>query len=468
MIKFQTIGLSSCRYDFSKSNAAGNQKTRLNYANTDTFVKQQEDISFSGFKKNKKVENRTEDNLASSLKHVSIKGMPFLLGVVTSAAVVKMGEGAAELLCDSDGYSVTEDGVVSDLVKIDTDNQILEFKGTGISINADDYDYVDWENGIFRNIDGSVDINLAEGKFIDTVNGIIVDPEHQVSGILDNGVMQAMAIPKFDNIEFGSGYPTGIVDDRWGTLQQEYARRNPEIYEQRNPFEKAADFIKSLFSEDSMPQVDGMEDIFGNEIITAKDSNGDMYLASYLQKEIDANPTFADFRMKFGKEAATERVNAERLEQYIQANHPSFGTRIMAYEGGRNATGGAGNYEELMESLEERHGAENKKGPGIFEEFDADKDGKLSPEELQNFMQSLSRDEKGNLDEEGTARFLELFDVNRDGKVTLDEIMEVFDLDKNGSVSFDEVFDFFDFNGDGVTTAGEFFRGIIKLIFRRD
>ena len=109
-----------------------------------------------------------------------------------------------------------------------------------------------------------------------------------------------------------------------------------------------------------------------------------------------------------------------------------------------------------------------KKGPGIFEEFDADKDGKLSPEELQNFMQSLSRDEKGNLDEEGTARFLELFDVNRDGKVTLDEIMEVFDLDKNGSVSFDEVFDFFDFNGDGVTTAGEFFQGIIKLIFRRD
>ena len=42
------------------------------------------------------------------------------------------------------------------------------------------------------------------------------------------------------------------------------------------------------------------------------------------------------------------------------------------------------------------------------------------------------------------------------------------DLDKNGAVSIDEVCDFFDFNGDGVTTAGEFFQGIIKLIFRRD
>lgn len=398
-----------------------------------------------------------------------MKGVPFLLGLVTSAAMVKMGEGAAELLCDPDGYLITEDGVVSDLVKIDTDNQILEFKGTGISINADDYDYVDWENGIFRNFDGSVDINLAEGKFIDTINGVIVDSEHQISGILDNGVMQTMGIPKFDNIEFGSGYPTGIVDDRWGTLQQEYARRNPEIYEQKNPFEKASDFIKGLFKEDSMPQVDGMEDIFGNEIITAKDNNGDVYLASYLQKEIDANPVFTDFRMKFGREVATERVSSERMEEYIQTNYPSFGTRIMAYEGGRNATGGMGNYEKLMESLEERHGAGNKKGlTRILEEFDTDRDGKLSPEELQNYMQSLSRNEKGHLDEEGTAKFLELFDTNRDGKITLDEIMEVFDLDKNGSVTFDEAFSFFDFDGNGVTTASEFFQGIIKLIFRRD
>lgn len=46
--------------------------------------------------------------------------------------------------------------------------------------------------------------------------------------------------------------------------------------------------------------------------------------------------------------------------------------------------------------------------------------------------------------------------------------MEVFDLDGNGSVSFDEVFSFFDFDGDGVTTVSEFFKGIMKLIFRRD
>lgn len=40
MIKFQTIALLSGRYDFSKSNTAKNQKTRLDYVSTDTFVKQ--------------------------------------------------------------------------------------------------------------------------------------------------------------------------------------------------------------------------------------------------------------------------------------------------------------------------------------------------------------------------------------------------------------------------------------------
>ena len=431
---------------------------KLSYAK-DSFEKQNSEISFTA---NRKANNA--DNLGSSLSNIKMKGLPFLLGVVTSAAMVKMGEQASELLCNSDGYLVTEDGVFSDLVNIDLDEQILEFKGTGISINADDYDYVDWENGIFRNFDGSADINLSEGRYIDTINGIIVDSEHEVSGILDNGVMQTMAVPSF-----GSGYPTGVVDDRWGTLQREYARRHPEMYEQHNPFEKAASFIKGLFRKESMPEVDGVQDIFGNEIMIAKDNNGDTYLASYLQKEIEANPVFAAFATKFGKEAATERVSGERLQQYIQTNYPNFGTRILAYEGGRNATGVMGDYKKTIEALHERYDIGNKKGlAGILDEFDTDKDGKLSPTELQNYIQSLSRDEKGNLDKEGTARFLELFDINHDGKITLDEIMEVFDLDGNGSVSFDEVFSFFDFNGDGVTTVSEFFEGIMKLIFRKD
>ena len=419
-----------------KFNSTGNFQ-KLSYTK-DSFEKQNSEISFTANKK-----ENIKDNLGSSLSNIKMKGLPFLLGVVTSAAMVKMGEKASALLCDANGYNVSEDGVSSELVNIDTENQILEFKGSGISIIADDYDYVDWENGIFRNKDGSVDINLGENRYIDTKNGIFVDPDEKISAVLDGKTMQSIAIPNF-----GSGYPTGIVDDRWGTMQQEYARRHPEMFEKKNPLEKATEFIKNIFRKDSMPQVDNMHDIFGNEIITAKDNDGDTYLASFLRKEIEENPVFADFKMKYGTEAAAEKINGARVEQYIQENYPSFGTRIMVYEGGRNATGNG---------FHLKH----------FNVADLDRDGRISEQELRNYLNSLSRDENGKLDEEGTAKFLELFDKNRDGKISLDEIKAVFDMDGNGSVSLSEILNFFDFNGDGITSLDEILEGILKLIFRR-
>lgn len=443
-MKIQALGQSIQVYNKSnfayKSNVFNTNKKE----EKDVFVKQNSEISFSGAKKNNEDSDlRKEKNLGSSMKHVNIKGLPFLLGLATSAAMVKMGEKASALLCDANGYNVSEDGVSSELVNIDTENQILEFKGSGISIIADDYDYVDWENGIFRNKDGSVDINLGENRYIDTKNGIFVDPDEKISAVLDGKTMQSIAIPNF-----GSGYPTGIVDDRWGTMQQEYARRHPEMFEKKNPLEKATEFIKNIFRKDSMPQVDNMHDIFGNEIITAKDNDGDTYLASFLRKEIEENPVFADFKMKYGTEAAAEKINGARVEQYIQENYPSFGTRIMVYEGGRNATGNG---------FHLKH----------FNVADLDRDGRISEQELRNYLNSLSRDENGKLDEEGTAKFLELFDKNRDGKISLDEIKAVFDMDGNGSVSLSEILNFFDFNGDGITSLDEILEGILKLIFRR-
>ena len=104
-----------------KFNSTGDFQ-KLSYTK-DSFEKQNSEISFTANKK-----ENIKDNLGSSLSNIKMKGLPFLLGVVTSAAMVKMGEQASELLCDSDGYLVTEDGVFSDLVNIDLDEQILESK----------------------------------------------------------------------------------------------------------------------------------------------------------------------------------------------------------------------------------------------------------------------------------------------------------------------------------------------------
>ena len=82
-----------------------------------------------------------------------------------------MGSDARQLLSDEKGYDITENSITSKLVNIDNENQIMEFKGTGIKIDADDHDYSDWKNGIFKNRDGSVDIDLGKNKFIDVKNG---------------------------------------------------------------------------------------------------------------------------------------------------------------------------------------------------------------------------------------------------------------------------------------------------------
>ena len=56
-----------------------------------------------------------------------------------------------------------------------------------------------------------------------------------------------------------------------------------------------------------MPETESMKDIFGNDMILAKDKDGDAYFATYM-KAIDSNPIFAQFRNVAGKENVAEAV----------------------------------------------------------------------------------------------------------------------------------------------------------------
>ncbi|MCD7878690.1 MAG: hypothetical protein LUG16_02010, partial [Candidatus Gastranaerophilales bacterium] len=307
-------------------------KANQNISNpNDSFVKQENSVSFSGFRKrNKQVTARKEKDLSSSLKDLKIKGSPFLLGLATSIAMVKMGEDADELLFDDNGYLVTDKGVQSDLVTIDDEKGIIKFEGTGIEINADDYDIVDWENGIFRNYDGSVDIDLGNNKFIDTQSGIFVDPAAKISAVLDGASLQCIAVPSFT-----SGHDLFPWDGNDDVPSKPKSAKIME--EERQTYQR---YLKSLIKakdSENLPQNDDIKDIFGNPIIAATDKDGDRYLASY-SPEIDDNSVFAPFKKILGSETVAETVNNARLKSYIDENYPSFGTRIQVYEGGRNAT----------------------------------------------------------------------------------------------------------------------------------
>ena len=384
---------------------------------SDVFVKQDSSIHFEGLRKNDKKTNATkENNLGSSLKNLSIKGLPFLLGVVTSVAMVKMGEDAKELLVDNDGYIATNSSVRSDLVNIDTAKGIIKFEGTGIEIDSRNYDIADIENGIFKNYDGTVDIDLSANKFIDLKQGIIIDPENKISGVLDNGRMQSIAVPSF-----GSGYPTTPWDDRWLTMP------NPEGIEAKDPFEKAADFLKGLFKKDTVTTTSDTRDIFGNEIMIAKDDDGDVYLAQFL-KHLDDNPIFADFKQKVGAENAVETVNGLRMQNYIEKNHPNFGTRVLVYEGGRGQSHfGIEDYQALERKIQ----IEQLKNLA-----DKNRDGKLSKDEIKEFLRSLDKDEDGKTT---FKELLQHMDINQDNKTSLREFLDFLDLDRDGKTTFVEI-----------------------------
>lgn len=417
-------------------------KTNNNSMN-DTFVKQNSDISFTGFRKKKPAKTKVEKDIATSLKDVSVKGMPFLLSLAASAAMVKMGEGAKDLLCDSDGYLVSENGVSSDMLTIDEKEGIIKFEGTGIEINADDYDYVDWENGVFRNFDGSVDIDLSASKFIDTENGIFVDPTEKISAILDGDSFENIAIPHFPS--FGSGYPTTPWDGRWGTIQSRYA---DEYEQEENILEKASSFIKGLFSSDSVADnITEAKDIFGNDIMVATDKDGDTYLTS--KPGITDNPAFAKFQNILGgdKETAVETFNNMRLQSYLQNKFPSFGTRVLVYEGGRHSNGGS------IAPIQERYNGEQVQE--VLNKIA--EDGGYFPdpgsEEAINFVKYQNIMLKSGFWEKPMISPNMLLDVDGDGKPDID-------LDGDGIPDYDR-------DGDGIIDlSSENGGGILGATFR--
>ena len=366
-----------------------------------------------------------------------------MLGLAASAAMVKMGDDAKDLLCDEDGYLVSPDGVSSDMLTIDKKAGIIKFEGTGIEINADNYDYADWENGVFRNFDGSVDIDLGANKFIDTENGIFVDPDVNISAVLDGKHFGNIAIPYFPS--FGSGYPTTPWDDRWGTMQAHYA----DEYENATTLDKAALFITSLFNRNSaIEDMAGTKDIFGNDIMTATDSDGDTYLTS-IPRGIVNDPLFAKFQTMLGgdKETAVETFNNARLQAYLEDNFPSFGTRVLAYEGGRHSYGG-----HIAPEHERYDGQQVQEILNKISE-----DGGYFPdpgsEEAVNFAKYQNIMLKSGFWEKPLISLNMLLDVDEDGKPDID-------IDGDGIPDYDR-------DGDGIIDlSSEDSGGILGAVFR--
>ena len=171
-----------------------------NNASEDVFVKQTNNISF-GEKPKPTVRHKLGEALELAGGGLLV-GTPFLLSIAAGIYLAKHANDDNIFLSDGTYLCNVDDfNIKSDKLEMNSSDGICKIKGTGIDIDASKYDYADPDNGIYKNYDGSVDIDLLHNKYIDTTQGILIDPDSKLSVITDGTTTTPIFVPKF-----GSGY----------------------------------------------------------------------------------------------------------------------------------------------------------------------------------------------------------------------------------------------------------------------
>lgn len=271
-------------YDKNKKNNSVDTNPKL----TETNMQKQ------GFKKVDK-----SSNIVEALQVVGFVGGTFALGLGVAMLLADGGDPNYVFLPDGTAFmNLKEQRLQSSNIIADGDDGIFKMKNTPLKLDARNYDISQPEKGIYKNLDGSVDIDLMHNKYIDKEHGIFVDPEHNISAFINkDGKMQNLVIPDInDKVSFQqlpqesqkwtAGHITykpqaitrhdfieqyGITPERYAAEhegQTGYAEILPD--DNRSAFDKLKDFILNNDTDDKI------YDIFGREIIKLEDSNGNI------------------------------------------------------------------------------------------------------------------------------------------------------------------------------------------------
>jgi hypothetical protein len=250
----------------------------------DVFVKNASAVSFTGTSESKKTD------VGEALATIGFVGGFFAL-TLGSAIYFVNHPSSSGLVFLSDGTYVNLSNLSakSSNVTADADDGILQIKGTGIDIRPERFDYVDAGKGIYKNYDGSVDIDLLKHKFIDKANGIFVDPAHKISAVMHDGKLENIVVP---DTSFGTSMdprdhyiseslPITRANfmEKYGISPEEYKTEHGFIPQSRTIVpddnrsltEKLKDFFSGHNSNNEK-----LHDIFGREIVSFTDKAGNM------------------------------------------------------------------------------------------------------------------------------------------------------------------------------------------------
>ncbi len=340
---------------FSFNNKMNKTKVRnnsnyLSDIQNDLFVKSNK----IAFKSNSN--QKTESNIVQDLVAIGVVGVPLLLSIAAATKLAK-NESPKDIFLPDGTYFMNTDEfkLNSDKITADGDDGVFKVKGTGINIDADKYDIADIEHGVYKNYDGSVDIDLLHNKYIDTQNGIFIDPEHKISAIQIDGHLEQIVLPSF-----GSGFPdwnpgggigyvfppnreypwyaqtrSEFIKTHDGKTPEEFFGENAEQsdianvlgYGKIKPDDYRSIFqkLKDFFTNDSLDNgydKTKMYDIFGNQIIKVVDHSGNIHNLS-LNDEITKL-----FREKHIDDESIAKIaqfmNDHKLENYINQSYPDF------------------------------------------------------------------------------------------------------------------------------------------------
>ena len=177
-------------YDKNKKNNSVDTNPKL----TETNMQKQ------GFKKVDK-----SSNIVEALQVVGFVGGTFALGLGVAMLLADGGDPNYVFLPDGTAFmNLKEQRLQSSNIIADGDDGIFKMKNTPLKLDARTYDISQPEKGIYKNLDGSVDIDLMHNKYIDKEHGIFVDPEHNISAFINkDGKMQNLVIPDInDKVSF--------------------------------------------------------------------------------------------------------------------------------------------------------------------------------------------------------------------------------------------------------------------------
>lgn len=252
------------------------------------------------FIKSKKVSFKASENskINDKLTVVATGTAAFLVPLAFSIAMAKSQN--PDDIFTQDGYYLGQ-----------ADNLFMKSekaKNLGIDLDPKRFEkpdcFCDDLNGNYKDFSKGIDINLKEGKYIDPENGIYVNPEKQISVIYMNGEIKPITVP-----HFGSGYPTGVGDPRWG--DHSIATIYPEDLKEEKTQEEDSPMsfverVKNFFNSDNK---DVTEDVMGREIYSLRDEFGRIHKVALSDKLEDK---FYQKHMSY--EDANEDLAKEAIE----------------------------------------------------------------------------------------------------------------------------------------------------------